>query len=336
MAAQKRQRPALSSSSRARSRDLPKGFSLLEILIVISIIAVLATIGTYSYRSSQARARDTQRKADLVKIASALERYYADKGYYPNSFFKFGSGVEGTFIPYLGVSTIPEWIQELNRYIDKFPRDPRQAAFKFDWLAKIAKIFTFPAASADATSCPSSPLDDKQLPKAADFNNDNQINYLDMAQVLDCALGGGEARCGQPSTCYNVLWDIDGGCTDTDGDSDPYTEVCKGNGTINFVGDVMKIAELAVFKPSLGSLPDNIYLYQTPIRIPLNLTLITHPHRTYVLWAKLENQNDPDIWSKNTAKCRWSPNSPRPNGYQDFFNNTGYCVTSPFASDTGY
>lgn len=61
------------------------GFTLVELLVVISILGVLVTIGLTSFRSSQARGRDTERKSDLKQVASALELYYSDYGKYPDA-----------------------------------------------------------------------------------------------------------------------------------------------------------------------------------------------------------------------------------------------------------
>lgn len=60
-----------------------KGFTLVELLVVLSIIAVLSTVAIASYTSFLKNARDTKRKADLNFIQSALEQYHADQKYYP-------------------------------------------------------------------------------------------------------------------------------------------------------------------------------------------------------------------------------------------------------------
>ncbi len=61
------------------------GFTLIELLIVITIIAILSSIGLVSYTAFVKNARDTKRKADLQFIQSALEQYHADQHYYPGS-----------------------------------------------------------------------------------------------------------------------------------------------------------------------------------------------------------------------------------------------------------
>lgn len=62
-----------------------KGFTLVELLVTISILAVLMTLALISYQNIQKNARDARRKSDIVSIQSALEQYHSDQGYYPAS-----------------------------------------------------------------------------------------------------------------------------------------------------------------------------------------------------------------------------------------------------------
>jgi type II secretion system protein G len=61
------------------------GFTLVELLVVISIIGILASIGLVSFRSAQFRSRDAQRKSDMKQLTNALELFYSDHGRYPSS-----------------------------------------------------------------------------------------------------------------------------------------------------------------------------------------------------------------------------------------------------------
>lgn len=61
------------------------GFTMIELLVVISILGILATVGLTSFRTSQIRSRDTKRKSDLEQIQRALEMYLNDYGTYPLS-----------------------------------------------------------------------------------------------------------------------------------------------------------------------------------------------------------------------------------------------------------
>ncbi|AHB42068.1 General secretion pathway protein G [Candidatus Saccharibacteria bacterium RAAC3_TM7_1] len=54
------------------------GFTIVELLIVIVVIAILAAITIVAYNSIQARARDNVRKQDLAQISKALKLYAVD------------------------------------------------------------------------------------------------------------------------------------------------------------------------------------------------------------------------------------------------------------------
>lgn len=59
------------------------GFTIVELLIVIVIIAILAAITVVAYNGIQKRGNDSQRKSDVAAITKALELYYIDNGRYP-------------------------------------------------------------------------------------------------------------------------------------------------------------------------------------------------------------------------------------------------------------
>lgn len=60
-----------------------RAFSLIELLIVITIIGILVVAFLPSITQGPSRARDVQRSSDLADAALALELYYQDNGSYP-------------------------------------------------------------------------------------------------------------------------------------------------------------------------------------------------------------------------------------------------------------
>jgi general secretion pathway protein G len=63
----------------------PSGFTLVELMIVVAIIGILATIAVPSYRQSIVKAREAVLKQDLFTMRDLLDQYRADKGKYPPS-----------------------------------------------------------------------------------------------------------------------------------------------------------------------------------------------------------------------------------------------------------
>ena len=89
-----------------------KGFTLVELMIVIAIIGLLSGIIITSLTSSKAKSRDARRVSDLNQIQLALEQYFDRCGQYPASPLGTGSAclVDNTVL--------------LGSYISVIPRDP--------------------------------------------------------------------------------------------------------------------------------------------------------------------------------------------------------------------
>jgi len=101
-----------------------KGFTLIELMVAISILAIMAAIGGVIYSSAQASARDSRRKEDIADIKKAMYLYKATSGsfcvpavdcnttsnaYYPISAFYSGyptGGITPILAPYLRTSPL--------------------------------------------------------------------------------------------------------------------------------------------------------------------------------------------------------------------------------------
>jgi general secretion pathway protein G len=59
------------------------GFTLIELMVVISLIVILASMGLVQYRQSIVRASEATLKEDLFRMRDAIDQYYADKNQYP-------------------------------------------------------------------------------------------------------------------------------------------------------------------------------------------------------------------------------------------------------------
>jgi general secretion pathway protein G len=79
---------------------MTKGFTLLELLVVISLIGLLTAIAAVNFQSTNQRARDGKRQADLEQMRTALEIARADSAdnTYPTN---LNNLVTGSYLPSL-------------------------------------------------------------------------------------------------------------------------------------------------------------------------------------------------------------------------------------------
>src|SRR3989344_1411048 len=72
-----------------------RGFTLIELLVVIAIIGLLASVVLASLNSARAKGRDAKRLSEVNQLQKALELYYDNFGYYPET--NWVHSVDGTW-----------------------------------------------------------------------------------------------------------------------------------------------------------------------------------------------------------------------------------------------
>jgi general secretion pathway protein G len=80
-----------------KKNQFKSGFSMIELLVVATIIIVISAIGMVSFRNAGIKSRNAARKADLEVVRQALTLYRADEGAYPvGSFDAIVSTLQGS------------------------------------------------------------------------------------------------------------------------------------------------------------------------------------------------------------------------------------------------
>lgn len=71
------------------------GFSLVELMVVVAIIGILATVAIPSVTKYMAKARQSEAKANLASLYSAEKAFYVEHSFYASHFQNVGHGPEG-------------------------------------------------------------------------------------------------------------------------------------------------------------------------------------------------------------------------------------------------
>lgn len=100
----------------SREASAKWGFTLIEVLMVIVIIGILATLSMVSLTSARGKAVDVKRLSDVQQMQYALDRFFEDTGSYPPNI---------DFIPGTAFSNP---VNPSKMYLDKIPENPSPKA----------------------------------------------------------------------------------------------------------------------------------------------------------------------------------------------------------------
>ena len=70
---------------KVRSLQGARGFTMIEVLVVLTLIVILASLAMVQYRNSIRRAEEAVLKENLFRMRDAIDQYYADKTKYPSA-----------------------------------------------------------------------------------------------------------------------------------------------------------------------------------------------------------------------------------------------------------
>lgn len=123
-----------------------QAFTLVELMIVMTIIGILSTIVVVNYGNAKAKSRDARRMADISSIAAALELYKMDNKRYPDA-----AGTD-TYI-HACHSAANCWSNLLpSTYISPLPKDPINK-WNYTGGSEQWDIASFPGTSAYVYMC---------------------------------------------------------------------------------------------------------------------------------------------------------------------------------------
>ncbi len=97
-------------SSREPRLRSQKGFTLIELMVVVAILGILVSMAVPTYRNMVLRARETVLRQNLFTIRDVIDQYYADKGKYPDSLSELVSAGYMRRLPVDPITEKSDWV----------------------------------------------------------------------------------------------------------------------------------------------------------------------------------------------------------------------------------
>ena len=99
-----------------RIRKHMHGFTLVELMIVVVIVSILASIAYPNYQAFLARAKRNEARAALLRLATAQERFYLNNNTFTQDLTRLGFGTTPTWITETGYYTIQVTAADANNF----------------------------------------------------------------------------------------------------------------------------------------------------------------------------------------------------------------------------
>src|SRR5881394_975515 len=96
------------SSIAMRNRKRQRGFTLIELIVVVTIIGILAAVAIVNVRNAQKKAQEAALRDDLHELRKAIDDFYADKQRYPSDLSELVPGYMRK-IPSDPITKQPDW-----------------------------------------------------------------------------------------------------------------------------------------------------------------------------------------------------------------------------------
>lgn len=109
---------------------MKKGFTLIELIVAVTILVIITSVGTIAYSEVIQSTRDSKRKQDLTKLSQSLEIFKERTGRYPITGVDANGGIwyssEPSDVRQNGPSNNGDWIPGLaaSGLVGELPRDP--------------------------------------------------------------------------------------------------------------------------------------------------------------------------------------------------------------------